>query len=157
IADALAELSKQSGYTVKMRPVQKDLLQRKITLDTGEVTFWQAFDQLCARADLVDAGVGKGRLAPVQQQLPPEKAAETLAVAKRIEALNVILDTHDRRTASYQAALEALPRALEQAVRLSARMQGRPYWEPNTLYVKAEAPKSLPTCYAGSVRLRVVK
>jgi hypothetical protein len=157
VADALDQLSKQSGFPIKMRPAQKDHLQRKITLDTGEVTFWQAFDQLCARAGLVDAGVGNGGPARIKQQLPPEQAAASLAAEKRIETLNVILDTNDPRSAAAQAAVEALPKAYVEAARLRKGMQGPVYWEPAQLFVKAGAASPLPTCYAGSVRLRVVK
>ena len=53
IAEAVAELAKVSGYAL-----QADgnlmTLSKKITLDTGEVTFWEAFDKLCTRAGLIE-------------------------------------------------------------------------------------------------------
>ncbi len=53
IAEAVAELAKVSGYAL-----QADgnlmTLSKKITLDTGEMTFWEAFDKLCTRAGLIE-------------------------------------------------------------------------------------------------------
>jgi hypothetical protein len=55
VLDALAELSKQSGYPIDFQGDRAALAQRKITLDTGETTFWEAFDQLCQKGGLVEA------------------------------------------------------------------------------------------------------
>lgn len=56
VAEALAELEKQSGYHIQIATQvdQTALKNRKVTLDTGAVTFWQAFDQLCNKAGLVE-------------------------------------------------------------------------------------------------------
>jgi hypothetical protein len=51
VLDAVAHLEKQSGYKIQVYGKPDD---RKITLDTGETTFWQALDQLCLRAGLVE-------------------------------------------------------------------------------------------------------
>ncbi|MCC6418094.1 MAG: hypothetical protein IT429_07560 [Gemmataceae bacterium] len=53
VPEAVAELAKQSGYTIDLLGDRVVLAGRKVTLDTGETTFWQAFDQLCAKASLV--------------------------------------------------------------------------------------------------------
>jgi hypothetical protein len=50
--DAIQDLSKQSGYAIQVQGDQKALQDRKITLDTGETTFWKAFDQLCREGGL---------------------------------------------------------------------------------------------------------
>lgn len=50
VADAVTQLSKVSGYPVQLRG---NVAGRTITLDTGETTFWEALDQLCAKAGLV--------------------------------------------------------------------------------------------------------
>ncbi len=56
LADAIAEFNKKSGYTIQLNdPADKKLKDRTITLDTGEVTFWEAFDKFCAKAGLVEA------------------------------------------------------------------------------------------------------
>jgi hypothetical protein len=57
VPDAVAELAKKSGFAVQLDANARGrLATRKITIDTGEVTFWQAFDQLCAKAGLVETG-----------------------------------------------------------------------------------------------------
>lgn len=67
VLDAVAELSKQSGYTVNIDGDRTVLANRKVTLETGETTFWEALDQLCARADLVErAGGVTGKPLPVR-------------------------------------------------------------------------------------------
>lgn len=63
VADAVARLAKLSGYPVEISGDSKKLLDRKITLDTGETTFWDALEQLCAKADLQ-------HLVPVQPEQP---------------------------------------------------------------------------------------
>ncbi len=50
IAEAAAEFSKQTGHPIQIGPNQNTLAQRRITLDTGNTTFWDAFDQFCAKA-----------------------------------------------------------------------------------------------------------
>jgi hypothetical protein len=56
VADAIKEFDKLSGYP----PCQlvgnlAGLDQRKITLDTGEVTFWEALQQLCQKGGLTES------------------------------------------------------------------------------------------------------
>ncbi len=54
VPDAVAELSRQSGYNIQIQGDRAILAKRKVTLDTGETTFWQALDQLCQKAGLVE-------------------------------------------------------------------------------------------------------
>jgi len=51
---ALAELTKQCGYPIRIAGSRATLDKRKLTLATGEVSFWEAFDALCLQAQLVD-------------------------------------------------------------------------------------------------------
>jgi hypothetical protein len=55
LADAIAEFGKKSGYTFQLHDPDKKMKDRKVTLDTGEVTFWEAFDKFCDKAGLVEA------------------------------------------------------------------------------------------------------
>lgn len=71
VQQALDELSRQSGYPIQL---QGDLTQvngKKLNLDTGEITFWQAFDQVCELAGLVQINtpqydVDPGRPRPIR-------------------------------------------------------------------------------------------
>jgi hypothetical protein len=54
VPDAVAELAKKSGYTIHLEGDKAELAKRKITLDTGDTTFWKALDALCQKANLVE-------------------------------------------------------------------------------------------------------
>lgn len=73
VLDALAELSKQSGYPILIGGDRTSVAQRKVTLDTGLTTFWEAFDQLCAAAGLVEGATQPnlpGIRLPLQDRAP---------------------------------------------------------------------------------------
>jgi hypothetical protein len=53
--EALADLRKKTGYNITLHDPDNKLKDRKVTVDTGEVAFWVAFDKFCAAAGLVDA------------------------------------------------------------------------------------------------------
>ena len=55
VSEAVADFQKKSGYTLHLHDPQGKLKDRKITLDTGETTFWHAFDLFCAKAELAEA------------------------------------------------------------------------------------------------------
>lgn len=54
VPDAVADLAKQSGLALKLQGDAAKLRARTVTLDTGATTFWQALDQLCRAANLVE-------------------------------------------------------------------------------------------------------
>jgi hypothetical protein len=57
LPEAVAEFARQSGYKFTVSDSQRLTLGRLVTLDTGEVTFWQAFDLFCESANLVATGL----------------------------------------------------------------------------------------------------
>jgi hypothetical protein len=54
VIDAVDELVRQSGYNIQIQGEVAGLAKRKVTFDTGETTFWQAFDRLCQEGGLVE-------------------------------------------------------------------------------------------------------
>jgi hypothetical protein len=76
LPEAIAEFEKQSGYRLTLADRQGKLQARKITLDTGDATFWQAFDQFCQSANLVGSGLPRSGTAPAHV-LPKEKDWDT--------------------------------------------------------------------------------
>jgi hypothetical protein len=54
VAEAVAQLAAASGYPIELSGNPSVLTARKVTLDTGETTFWEAARQLCAKGGLVD-------------------------------------------------------------------------------------------------------
>ncbi|MBI1915925.1 MAG: hypothetical protein HYS12_14500 [Planctomycetes bacterium] len=83
LSEAIADFKKQSGYDIVLHDPDKKLKDRTITLDTGDTTFWEAYDQFCAKAGLVEASAadliqqrlngpgGGGGIGVPGQQLPP--------------------------------------------------------------------------------------
>jgi hypothetical protein len=60
VADAVAALAKQSGYKIELTGDPAVFKDRKVTLDTGETTFWEALDKLCDKAGLMEQGASRG-------------------------------------------------------------------------------------------------
>ena len=91
---AVANLARKSGMPLQLAGDQTKLVTRKVTLDTGEVPFWEALDQLCAKAGLVEKppaapaqggvrgrsivfmGGGRARVVQPRDILRPETAVE---------------------------------------------------------------------------------
>jgi hypothetical protein len=52
VQEAVAEFMKQTGHPIQLAGDLSRLADRRVTLDTGDATFWDAFEQLCAKAGL---------------------------------------------------------------------------------------------------------
>jgi hypothetical protein len=52
LSEVLADLTRKTGAAVQLNDTSGRLAQRKVTLDTGEVPFWEALRLLCAKAGL---------------------------------------------------------------------------------------------------------
>ncbi len=73
LPDAVKDFATKSGYTITLLDPENKLAGRKVTLDTGAVTFWQAFDQFCEKAGLVEVPAAPGVMPvmpPVRNVLP---------------------------------------------------------------------------------------
>jgi RNA polymerase sigma factor (sigma-70 family) len=55
LPEAVAEFQKQSGYELSLSDPEGKLKDRRITLDTGEVTFWHALGLFCRAANLIES------------------------------------------------------------------------------------------------------
>jgi RNA polymerase sigma factor (sigma-70 family) len=55
LAEAVADFKAKSGYDLSLSDADGKLKGRAVTLDTGEVTFWQALGQFCRQARLAEA------------------------------------------------------------------------------------------------------
>lgn len=54
LEQAIGDISQKTGLIIKLDGAKGALTDRKVTLDTGETTFWEAFDQFCKKAELVE-------------------------------------------------------------------------------------------------------
>jgi hypothetical protein len=57
VPQAVADFAKKTGFAIRLGYDERTLADRKITLDTGDTSFWQAFDQFCAGSRLVERGL----------------------------------------------------------------------------------------------------
>jgi hypothetical protein len=53
LPDAVADIAKKTGFAIKLEDADR-LGERKVTVDTGEVSFWEAIDRFCEKAGLVE-------------------------------------------------------------------------------------------------------
>ncbi len=74
ITEAIADIKKKTGYNVVIHDPENKLKDRTVTLDTGETTFWQAFDQFCDKAGVHEATQQEliQPIVPVKPGLPPQ-------------------------------------------------------------------------------------
>jgi hypothetical protein len=72
VPEALATFNRISGYNLELGGDKSQLAGRKITLDTGMVSFWDAFDQFCTKAGLVEAALlpDASKAASTDQPMP---------------------------------------------------------------------------------------
>jgi hypothetical protein len=50
VVEAVADFAKKTGFPIQLQGDTSKLRERTITLDTGDVTFWEAFEQFCQKA-----------------------------------------------------------------------------------------------------------
>ena len=88
LADAIAELSRETGLQIQLGGDKSKVANQKITLDTGEVTPWQAFEQFCVKAGLTE------RVPPVVKKPEPAttdaKAREEVLLKRQLVAIMLV-------------------------------------------------------------------
>ena len=194
LAEAVADFAKKSGYTIQLHDPENKLSGRKVSLDTGIVTFWEAFDRFCTAAGLVDASLqdvlvprqGGRRPQPLQFEVPiplqpgqPDRPAGGAAPGLPIPAPKIQPaqprkeeadpDTPKQGVPAPGAKIQPVPPAIGRAVQvrrapavrlqpgnaaIAAGIQGST--QPTTIVLKDGKPETVPTCYAGAVRIRAL-
>jgi hypothetical protein len=132
---AVADFQKKSGYTFHLHDPEGKLKERKVTLDSGETTFWHALGLFCAKAELRE-----GSIQDLIQFPPPPGAAPLPAVPQ-----------------PPQPPQAAPPAVQRRPVRLVApRMPaGMPGWTVQIILKDGKAKKR-PTDDASAIRVRVL-
>jgi hypothetical protein len=170
VTEAVADLAKKTGFQIQLVGDTSKLAGRTITLDTGETTFWQAFDQFCQKAGLVEgenAVVRPGRPRPLPIQIQPLPAPVPGG------ALPVVPPKKQGAGQGFQVQVQAQPAPAQpkpvqvqgrpiqvQVAPLPAPVQPGPGFRgqgvANQILLSDGKPQTLPTCYAGSVRIRAL-
>jgi hypothetical protein len=123
VVDAVADLSKQSGYPITIGGDKAKLAERKVTLETGEVSFWEAFDKLCLKAGLVEPASDGKTAGPLQViEGTPVATPTHYAGALRVR---VLPDTVKRKdgVAEFMLELAIEPRFRQPKVMGAARIE----------------------------------
>ncbi|MGL4549646.1 MAG: hypothetical protein ACRC33_00550, partial [Gemmataceae bacterium] len=109
LKDALDDFAKQSGYPLALIDPDGRLAGKKVTLDTGKTTFWDAMERFTAAAGLVEAAPGAAAAPAAMPGAPagfggaaPPALLERLkkAIKERDEALDKRLKELDKRGAA---------------------------------------------------------
>jgi RNA polymerase sigma factor (sigma-70 family) len=136
LGEAVADLGRKSGYVLALHDPDGKLKGRTVTLDTGDTTFWQAFDQFCRAAGLVEGEAQPGQFAledgkaealptcyagsvRVRGRAAPADAGDDEFPVRLQFSLEPKAGWHERGPVRLGKALDDLGQALEQA-------QGRP-------------------------------
>jgi hypothetical protein len=56
VTEAVAGIAQKTGFNIQLDDQKMKLVDPAVTLDTGETTFWQAFDKFCLKVGLVEKG-----------------------------------------------------------------------------------------------------
>lgn len=176
VLDAIKELEKLSGYAIQIQGDRNALASRRITLDTGETTFWEALDQLCQKGGLVESNQqpapmppsirSQPRPAPILPVKPPARPVPPPVLNKvqlqapvAIAAVDVVeLPAVPARPARpIQAKPVPAPVQIQAAPVQLRRARIQPIYPApatNQIQVMPGKPSPVPTSYAGAVRVR---
>jgi hypothetical protein len=80
VTQAVQDMARKTGFQIQIEGDQTKLANRKITLDTGDIPFWQAVDQFCLKAGLVERGSSV-----IPENTTPNVYGMRVAMASRIE------------------------------------------------------------------------
>lgn len=128
VTEAIADISRKTGFTIELAGKQPEMSRRKITLDTGDLPLWQAWERFCAEAELVETQP------PPLEPVKPGKGPT--AAQNRIVINGVPANRATPATDVLNIEPEKLP--------------------PTRLTVAVGNRKTLPTCFAGNVRIRAM-
>jgi hypothetical protein len=170
---AIEELQKISGYPIVIEGDRAPLTKRTVTLDTGEVTFWEAFDFLCEKGNLTQGPTGVASSGTVIRRtpVPPPVPGKLVPPAKggglqRNDQIQMQIELPPGGGNAPPAVVlpvQAQPAPVQIQMQVQVQpgktiMQpGRqPFYPAGSIVVRDGAFAKVPTCYSGSVRIRLL-
>jgi len=176
VKEALEELSKKSKYQIVLHDPHNKVGDRKVTLETKELIFWEAFDKLCKEANLVEASVedlmaqpnpnpgGPGKPVP-PQTVPPIPNAVPPGQQFGFQAQAQPAQEEQERAAREKAQADAQARQAQAqpaqpgqpAGPVNGRIRPQPIqggFAPDAIIVVDGKPVDHPTYYSGAIRFR---
>jgi hypothetical protein len=105
VPQAVDDFAKRTGFSIEINGSKARLAQRKITLDTGPTSFWDAFNQFCQQAGLIDRMTSgdsdlqtrralEARFGPRGVVQIVEVASSDLSAARAWDGRLVLVDSH---------------------------------------------------------------
>ncbi len=153
LAEAVADFQKKSGYVLHLHDPEGKLKERKVTLDTGETTFWHALGMFCAKAELTEGTMQD----LIQLPQPPVNlpGGAPVPLPKQLPPLPPI-----RKGQAQPVPAPALPGGAVAKPAIVRRPIGRPMLPANfsaeQIILKDGKSKKLPTDDASAVRVRAL-
>jgi hypothetical protein len=172
VTDAVAELARKAHCDIQIHPSHRAALTRqKVTLDSGEVSFWEAYDLLCKKAGLVEIGASQnGVRYAIDAGIPaPIQLPRGVLPVQPVMPVNPIQGGGLIPLQVNPAAIQRLQQAVRGVQVLPAQggfqpavirgmrindVYGPVYQVVNSLLLMSGKPADVPTCYAGAFRLR---
>jgi hypothetical protein len=147
LREALTDLDRKTGFPFALQDTRL-AFDRRVTLDTGDTTAWQAVDRFCRQAGLTQAS-------------RPDVNALGLAQPPVIETVPGVPAAQLQLQAQMQLQMQMQMRMqmqMQMQMRMASGAGMRPEYAPapgSFNLVAAKGPP-LPTCYAGAVRVRAL-
>ncbi|HLJ94990.1 MAG TPA: hypothetical protein VKU02_17575 [Gemmataceae bacterium] len=85
LLQAVEDLARRTGFPIEIAGGKERLANRRITLDTGEATFWEAFDRFCHTAGLVEKPAAPGTELDANNRLLSDAAQRQRALVQMME------------------------------------------------------------------------
>jgi hypothetical protein len=178
---AIEELQRQSGYQIIVQGDRAPLAARNITLETGEVPFWEALDKLCQAGALREVRaepnpaldrsaeltrlqlLREAEIRMLQQQIQLQQQAQPAmpvplpkAGVQPVPVPKVAPGAPAQAQAQVRAAqLQAMAEAIRQQ-EMALGMQGLSANKANTIVIRDAQVEKLPTTYCGALRIRML-
>jgi hypothetical protein len=131
LSDALADFNKKTGFELRIEGDKAAWAGRKLTLDTGDVTVWEAFAQFSREAGLVEHSLTGGTTSTTKTDAVANMEAELRLLAVR------------------QARVQKLIAGLD-------GQEGLPDSGPFVLAMVSGKTPALPMCTTGGLRVRAL-
>ncbi len=133
ITAALESFNRQTGASLSLDPeALKRVGERKLTLDTGDVTYWEAFDKLCETAGLIEKG-------PAPKTVDPN---ESLGYRRRYVRARMAIAVNEMSGA-------ALTLPANHAIALTdGKATPRPTFSAGAVRIRTIDPKTQPSNWA---------
>jgi hypothetical protein len=155
VEEAFAELAKQSGFPITIGGDKSKLAERRVTLETGRVAFWVAFEKLREQGGLSEAESS-------QLGFPPPGYPQTVPLAPapiQLQPARILVQPAERLAPAEKAdppAKEEAPRPREKTAEKPAPKPVQPPAKPEPPAPKAEAPAPPPPIAPPAVQFRLV-